>query len=193
MLYCRRLLAPLVQPSESSICSCQFVTSQIRKLLMQTIKPLQRLLFAQGGLCFFCQNPLPKTEASVEHLVASANGGADRDDNCVACCKSLNNMLGSMSLKQKIQVVLNQKGRFQCPNGVQKTAAKKTSQALSKATKPAPEQYDRVVEDLKKRSQAKPGSVAKLKNTIATLFQKNISQKEVDALVQELQRDGLIS
>jgi len=37
-------------------------------------KPLDRLMFAQGGHCFFCKKPLSKSEASVEHLVASANG-----------------------------------------------------------------------------------------------------------------------
>jgi len=50
--------------------------------------PLQRLLFAQGGDCFFCRKKLGKAEASVEHLVALTHGGRDNDENCVACCKS---------------------------------------------------------------------------------------------------------
>src|SRR4051812_10008931 len=79
--------------------------------------PLDRLMFAQGGLCFFCRQPLPKAEASIEHLFASCNGGSNTDGNCVACCKSLNALLGSMSLKEKFQVVLNQNGDFKCPNG----------------------------------------------------------------------------
>ncbi|MGL6334488.1 HNH endonuclease [Aeromonas jandaei] len=61
-------------------------------------------MFVQGGLCFFCKQPLPKTEASVEHLLASANGGSNSDENCVACCKAVNRLLGSMSLKEKFQV-----------------------------------------------------------------------------------------
>lgn len=73
-------------------------------------------MFAQGGQCFFCKKTLPKSDASVEHLVASANGGTNKDDNCVVCCKSLNSLLGSMTLKEKIAVVLNQKGKFKCPN-----------------------------------------------------------------------------
>lgn len=81
-------------------------------------KPIERLLFAQGGLCFFCGHALPKEQASVEHLLASANGGANADENCVACCKTLNQLLGSRSLKEKFQVVLAQRGRFHCPNGV---------------------------------------------------------------------------
>src|SRR5574339_946747 len=87
-------------------------------------RPLDRLMFAQGGLCFFCKDRLAKADASVEHLVASANGGRNDDDNCVVCCKAMNALLGSMSLKEKIQVVLNQKGQFKCPNGSQKATAK---------------------------------------------------------------------
>lgn len=79
-------------------------------------KPIDRLLFAQGGQCFFCLKQLTKQEASVEHLLASSNGGSNSDDNCVVTCKSLNALLGSMTLKEKIKVVLNQKGKFKCPN-----------------------------------------------------------------------------
>lgn len=35
--------------------------------------PLDRFMFAQGGLCFFCKQPLPKAEASVEHLFAKVS------------------------------------------------------------------------------------------------------------------------
>ena len=80
-------------------------------------KPIDRLLFAQGGQCFFCKKVLPKGEASVEHLLASSLAGANSDDNCVVCCKSLNSLLGSMTLKEKVQVILNQRGKFKCPNG----------------------------------------------------------------------------
>ena len=57
-------------------------------------KPLDRLTFAQGELCFFCDTPLPKAEASVEHLVPSARAGSNSDDNCVACCKAVKVALG---------------------------------------------------------------------------------------------------
>lgn len=78
---------------------------------------LDRLLFIQGGLCFFCRQPLPRGEASIEHLVASANGGTNLEDNCVACCRTLNSLLGSKSIKDKIQIFLNQYGGFRCPKG----------------------------------------------------------------------------
>ena len=157
---------------------------------MQTIKPLNRLLFAQGALCFFCQKDLADTEASVEHLVASVNGGSDRDDNCVACCKSLNMMLGRMSLKEKIQVFLNQKGHFECPNGVKQAVTQ--TQTLAVVMQPAPERYERVVADLKKRGKARPKKLAALKNTIASLFPKKISQDELNTLVQQLERRKVI-
>jgi hypothetical protein len=79
---------------------------------------LDRLLFAQGGQCFFCRKPLPKAEASVEHLVASANGGTNDDGNWVACGKALNHLLNSKSIKDKVQIVLNQRGNFLCPDNV---------------------------------------------------------------------------
>ena len=69
----------------------------------------------QGGLCFFCRQHLPRGEASIEHLVASANGGTNSEENCVACCRTLNSLLGSKSIKEKLQIVLNQRGGFRCP------------------------------------------------------------------------------
>ena len=70
-------------------------------------KPLDRLMFAQGGLCFFCDKALPQGEASVEHLVASANGGANGDDNCVACCKALNAYSPLCLARNKIRLNLH--------------------------------------------------------------------------------------
>ena len=157
-------------------------------------KSLTRLLFVQGGLCFFCNGPLPAADASVEHLVAKANGGGDADGNCVACCKSLNILLGSMSLKEKIQVVLKRRAAFECPNGVQRKITKAVPKPSPKATKLAPEYYAQLVANLKQRGRSKPGTVEKLKTTIASMFQKNkLSKNQVDALVQELQSRGAIS
>jgi hypothetical protein len=155
------------------------------------ITPLTRLLFLQGGLCFFCKEPLTPIDASVEHLVAKANGGNGHDENCVVCCKSLNCLLGSMSLKEKIQVFLNQKGRFECPNGLQKKVTKTSSQSSQK--KLAPERYAQVVANLKQRGKAKPSTIVKLKSTIAHLFQNKLSPDEVDALVEQLQSRHVIS
>lgn len=154
-------------------------------------KPLDRLMFAQGGLCFFCRDPLAKADASVEHLVASANGGRNDDDNCVVCCKAMNALLGSMSLKEKIQVVLNQKGQFKCPNGSQAATAK----APRGNTKPkaTTDRYGVVVANLHQRGAAKPKSVKTLSSTIRSLFQKDITDKELSAILQKLQADGVLT
>ena len=153
-------------------------------------RPLDRLMFAQGGLCFFCKNPLAKVDASVEHLVASANGGRNDDDNCVVCCKALNALLGSMSLKEKIHVVLNQKGHFKCPNGHQAPSAK-SSPGSAKA-KAAADRFGVVVADLHRRGTAKPKTVKALSGTIRSLFQKDISEVELSRLLQQLETEGVI-
>lgn len=159
-------------------------------------KPLDRLMFAQGGLCFFCKKPLPKSEASVEHLVASANGGTNADDNCVACCKAVNALLGSMSLKEKLQVVLNQKGQFKCPNGAGSSKASpqpKVKPRTPAAAKSKEDKITLVIANLKQRGNAKPRTVKTLKSTIASLFPKGISESEVNSLLQQLQSLGKVS
>lgn len=171
-------------------------------------KPLDRLLFAQGGLCFFCKQAMPKSKASVEHLVASANAGSNSDENCVACCKAVNALFGSMSLKEKIQIVLNQRGHFKCPNGLapveavekQLTSAKKSPSAPPKKsvlkTVAAPPSrkanIKTILDNLKLRGDAKPKTLAKLKSSIATLFPKTLPSKELDALLVDLQSSGKV-
>ena len=159
-------------------------------------KPLDRLMFAQGGLCFFCREPLLQTEASVEHLMASSKGGGNGDDNCVACCKALNALLGSMSLKEKVQLVLNQKGRFKCPN---KAVARQPAvadavvrAALPSVSKSLLEKVVRIIAHLQKMGSARPRSVKTLSSTISALFQKTIAEHEVASLVERLRNDGVI-
>lgn len=156
------------------------------------MKPIERLLFSQGGLCFFCDKPLATDHATVEHLVATANGGSNGDYNCVACCKSLNQLLGSKSLKEKLRVVLVQKREFTCPNGAQtKTGQPKLTKSPSVTL--LNDKYSQLVKNLK-HSKARPHKVPKLKNTIRTIFQRpKISLDEVEALFQKLQSTGAIS
>jgi hypothetical protein len=159
-------------------------------------KPLDRLMFTQGGLCFFCRAPLLQSEASVEHLVASTNGGGNGGDNCVACCKALNALFGSMSLKEKIQLVLNQRGQFKCPN---KTVVLKAtvSDAVVRGSRPhtsgtLSEKVGRIIDDLRKRASARPRTVKTLSSTISALFQKKLSTEEVLSLIERLRTDGVI-
>jgi hypothetical protein len=161
-------------------------------------KPLDRLTFVQGGLCFFCKEPLPKAEASVEHLVASANGGTNGDENCVACCKSVNALFGSMSLKEKFQVVLNQKGDFKCPNGngtahSPTPAVTKVPPKVTPVMKVKEDRLKLVMENLEQRDKAKPASVKTLGSTISALFLSDITEAEVSALIAKLESTGQIA
>ncbi|MDP1673753.1 MAG: HNH endonuclease [Burkholderiales bacterium] len=156
-------------------------------------KPLERLIFAQGGLCFFCDEPLPIGEASVEHLVASAKGGDSNLENCVACCKTVNTLLGSMSLKQKFQVVLNQRGEFKCPARKAKVPAPKTSVKLPTVAQAKSERLKLVVDKLRERGDLRPKKLTSLRNFIATQFGNKLTDKELDALLNGLQSAGTIA
>jgi hypothetical protein len=159
-------------------------------------KPLDRLMFAQGGLCFFCKKPLSQSDASVEHLVATANGGHNHDNNCVVCCKALNALLGSMSLREKIKVILNQRGDFKCPNpkwsarSVAPAAASRT--AVSHASKSVAEKLALIVADLHRRGSARPRTVKSLTSTISALFQKHLPDTEVSSLIERLCAQGTV-
>ncbi len=159
-------------------------------------KPLDRLMFVQGGLCFFCKQPLPKAEASVEHLFATSNGGSNKDENCVACCKAVNALLGSMSLKEKFQLVLNQKGQFKCPNvggAARATTRPSTQPKAPVGTKSKADNFNMVVANLAQRGNSRPRTLKTLTSTVASLFPKGLAEAEVAALVQQLQSTGKVS
>jgi hypothetical protein len=162
-------------------------------------KPLERLLFVQGGNCFFCRKSLSRADASVEHLIALTHGGKDGDENCVACCKALNMLFGRMSLKEKLAIVLNQTGDFKCPASTSTTpSASKASCVVDKATrqgtKTHAERFALVIADLQKRGNAKPRTVEKLLNTIRNqLVQLGESGEEANALFTELTAKGYAS
>lgn len=103
--------------------------------------PLQRVMFIQGQLCFFCNRGIPSGEASVEHLVPTSAGGSDHPDNLVACCRTLNSLFGSMNVKEKIRAILRQNGKFSCPNlPLQQMAAPKMKQPMPQSTAPKQKQ-----------------------------------------------------
>lgn len=158
-------------------------------------KPLERLLFAQGGRCFFCDDLLHPAEASIEHVVALANGGGNSDENCVACCKSLNRLLGSMSLKEKLGVILNQRGKFSCPNGgggAHPDAEPPEPLVTGTNGRQPDERISAIVADLRRRGTARPRTLKTLSSTIHALFRKEISETEIAALVGKLTSSGII-
>ncbi|MBA4112688.1 MAG: endonuclease [Verminephrobacter sp.] len=133
-------------------------------------KPLDRLLFAQGGECFFCQQPLPREEASIEHLVAVTHGGKDNDENLVVCCQALNTLFGRMSLKEKLAVVLKQKGPFQCPARRAPATASAAPPPSPRAAAPATA-LQVVVTGLKKRGNARPRTLDALSALVEALLE----------------------
>lgn len=163
-------------------------------------KPLDRLMFAQGNQCFFCNMPLPKSEASVEHLVPSSRSGSNSDDNCVACCKAINNLLGNMSLKEKIRVVLNQNSKFVCPNGagsdhVTKPEPLKIPNPCQNPPTTKVDSYTIVLADLKKRGASRPRKVETLKTTMRAALKNaknSLTDKQLEALIRHFQAEGKI-
>jgi hypothetical protein len=133
-------------------------------------KPIDRLMFTQGGVCFFCNSPLSKANASVEHLVPVSRAGSNSDENCVACCKAVNALFGSMSLP-KMPV----------------TPKVPTSQKV--------DHYTAVLADLKKRGASRPRKMETLRNTIRSVVKQakgSLSEAQLDTLVKHLQANGKI-
>ncbi|MBN9133099.1 MAG: HNH endonuclease [Nitrosospira multiformis] len=152
-------------------------------------KQLEKLMFVQGGRCFFCEQRIPATEASVEHLIARANGGPNSEDNCVACCKSLNALLANKPLKEKLRIVLNQRGQFKCPGH----SSSKEASCSTGSNNLRFERLSRISADLKNRRPALPRTVNALRNTIDAVFQKKLTAEEIVSLLDELQSSGQIT
>jgi septum formation topological specificity factor MinE len=157
------------------------------------MKQLNRLMFLQGGLCFFCKEPLPAGDASVEHLLASANGGSNSEENCVcvACCKALNALFGHKSLKEKLQVVLNQRAQFKCPKEAA-SAQPIVSSQMSRVAATLDDKLALVVADLQKRGSARPRKVTTLRNTIHAVLKKQVTEEEISSLIEQLQARRII-
>jgi hypothetical protein len=148
---------------------------------------LDRMLFLQGGRCFFCDEELCRADASLEHLVATANGGPDCEANCVACCKVLNGMLGSLSLKEKIRVVLNQRGRFKCPAPAAEAPFQPAVSAESKPA-PIPSETDaqKLLKNLQSRKAALPKRMKSLTSTGMAYFQQTRTEQQVREAIAQL-------
>ena len=155
-------------------------------------KPLDRLLFTQGGECFFCHQPLPREEASIEHLVAVTHGGKDNDENIVACCQALNTLFGRMSLKEKLTVILKQQGPFHCP--ARRAAASASAAPGTAPTTAVPATALQVVlKGLRKRGNARPRTLDALTALVGSLLEQNgFSAKETKDVMARLTRQHYI-
>ena len=94
-----------------------------------------------------------------------------------------------MSLKEKIQVVLNQKGQFKCPNGA---GALKTKPKPTATSKPKDDKFGLVVANLKQRGISKPRTLKTLSSTVASLFPQGLSEAELKSLLHQLQTTGKV-
>lgn len=171
--------------------AARFVELTVRNQDMTTTQ-LEKLLFAQGGKCFFCKNKLNRNEASVEHLVAKANGGSnDINDNCVACCKAVNSLMGNLPLKHKIEIILNQEGKFLCP--VAPVVKTPQPTATAKVTPKEDENFNLAVTDLKKRGNARPKKLKTLASTISAIPKlKGLNESQISAVIKKLEAQGKI-
>lgn len=154
------------------------------------MKQLERLLFLQGNLCFFCRHAIPSGEASVEHLVATSKGGSNDDENCAACCKALNQLFNNMSVKSKLRAVLNQRGAFVCPR-----KGSTTSKVVCPSEPPStqPDHLTVVVEDLRKRGTTRPRRIATLKNALKSIAKLKLSDHDIESVVAALVSKGYIT
>jgi len=108
-----------------------------------------------------------------------------------------------MSLKEKIRVVLNQNGKFVCPNGTGTTTAAVKSEPAPKpaaipATQAAPkvDNYAVVLADLKKRGASQPRKIDTLKNTIRDAVKNakgSLTDAQLETLFKHLQVNGKIT
>jgi CRISPR/Cas system Type II protein with McrA/HNH and RuvC-like nuclease domain len=76
---------------------------------------LQRLLYLQGGRCFYCGANLPLDTASIDHVIPQSMGGDNSQENVVACCKTLNQWFAALSPKRKIEIMRNWNAPLPCP------------------------------------------------------------------------------
>lgn len=145
---------------------------------------LDRLLFIQGGACFFCKEKLERTNASIEHLVATSHQGNNGLDNCVACCKYINNLLGNMSIKDKVGVILSQEGKLKCPQKNKKTASKNAPKSVGNHVQFAESKLISLKPSLPKNRKS-------LANSLKQINSKE--QLQVDSVIRELELAGKIN
>ena len=96
-----------------------------------------------------------------------------------------------MSIKAKLQAILNQRGAFNCPNTDQNHGF--DSSPLENSIERKDDKIELVVADLIKRGASRPRKVATLKNTMNSVFQMQLSETELDTLMVELQRLAYIT
>ena len=147
---------------------------------------LKRLLFDQGNKCFFCNQPIPEGQASIEHLKALSKGGKKTVENAVVCCEALNSVLGNRSVKEKFRILLSHEKPFACPAAnLRKPETKPQKPPATRAQKLLPQ----VVNNLRKRGKAKPNDSSALRKSVATAF-KQATPDVIEEVLVLLKKNG---
>ena len=103
-----------------------------------------------------------------------------------------------MSLKEKVRVVLNQNGKFVCPNGAGIAAAthvEPPTKSVAAPPSPKVDHYTVVLADLKKRGSSRPRKLDALKNTIRAAVKNakgSLSDAQIETLLKRLQANGKV-
>lgn len=67
----------------------------------------RRQFLKQGGLCWYCQQPLWLSKQNVEHKTARSLGGKNNKNNLVLACSNCNKNKGSSVLSHHERTKLN--------------------------------------------------------------------------------------
>lgn len=65
---------------------------------------IRAIVARDGSLCFYCRDPIPDDEFSIEHLVARAHGGPNHLSNMVLAHRRCNVYVGHLSAAEKIAI-----------------------------------------------------------------------------------------
>jgi hypothetical protein len=155
------------------------------------MKQLQRLLFQQGNRCFFCAEPIPEGQASVEHLDALSNGGVKSDRNCVVCCRAVNLALGNLSVKEKFRAILCQPSPFTCPSVSQAGLVAARDESDAEDERVAEGLIEDVIANLRKQGIARPTRLATLGNHVRNSFA-TVNQAVYEHLLERLRERGVV-
>jgi 5-methylcytosine-specific restriction endonuclease McrA len=88
----------------------------LKDLKMKT----KTLYLREGGKCFYCRKFLPFANSTIDHIIPKGGGGEDKEENMALCCKTLNTIMGSCDIKDKLKIIFNQVGEngFVCPDAL---------------------------------------------------------------------------
>lgn len=67
-------------------------------------KRIEALYKRDGDLCFYCQKPVDRSEASAEHILSRCHGGTNRLENMALSHIKCNQRVGDLPVIEKIKI-----------------------------------------------------------------------------------------